>query len=52
MCDHSYFHSAMARYYKEIKEIVFLIICDNCGETVRVLDREFYDPHIVVTGQI
>ena len=43
-CDHAGFHSGQGRYTAASGQLQYVIVCDDCGEEVRVLESVDYRP--------
>jgi hypothetical protein len=43
-CDHSGFHSGVGKLASGLDSIRFVLVCDGCGEEVRVVQVEEYAP--------
>jgi hypothetical protein len=43
-CAHSGFYSGLGRYSVEAKEIRYVLVCDECGEEIRLITSEPYVP--------
>jgi hypothetical protein len=43
-CDHAGFHSGQGRYAAATEQLQYVIVCDDCGSEVRVLESVDYRP--------
>jgi hypothetical protein len=43
-CDHSGYHSGRARYLRESSELQLMLVCDDCGIELVLLERIDYSP--------
>jgi len=43
-CSHSGYYSGLGHYSVEAKEIRYVLVCDDCGEEVRLISTEPYVP--------
>ena len=46
-CAHSGYHSGIGVYSRESKEIRYVLVCDECGEEMRLISTEPYVPNPV-----
>jgi hypothetical protein len=44
LCDHAGFHSGQGRYAAATEQLQYVIVCDDCGSEVRVLESVEYRP--------
>lgn len=43
-CDHAGFHSGQGRYAAATGQLQYVIVCDQCGQELRVLESVDYRP--------
>ena len=43
-CDHAGFHSAEGRYTAETAELRYVMVCEECGSELRLLEAVDYRP--------
>lgn len=43
-CDHAGFHSAEGRYTAETAELRYVMVCEQCGSELRLLEAVDYRP--------
>jgi hypothetical protein len=43
-CDHAGFHSGKGRYAAATEELQYVMVCDECGTELRVLESVEYRP--------
>jgi hypothetical protein len=44
LCDHAGFHSGQGRYAAATAQLQYVIVCDQCGQELRVLESVEYRP--------
>ena len=43
-CDHAGFHSGQGRYTADSAELCYVMVCDDCGSELRILESVEYRP--------
>lgn len=43
-CDHGCTHSGSSRYDRATASLIFIIVCDGCGDEIRPVHVERYTP--------
>jgi hypothetical protein len=43
-CDHTGFHSGQGRYTADTADLRYVMVCDDCGSELRILESVEYRP--------
>ena len=47
MCKHEGFYTCVGRYDRGAGRLVYVMVCDDCQETLRSVAEMQYEPHFV-----